>query len=274
MVKISIPSTAITGNSTGIFTSPLNKLWRAKILYNRYTSGKELNKGYTAKTPSDLSPNENHIEQDKYQQQWLSDSIERHKNEDSKLCELPKKIHNNKIILINPNTSPYTKIEIQCKPYEIEVSPDSNWASVKSMGRNNPFMFYTGGEDTISFDISWYSTKTTRDDVIAKCRLLESWTRADGYKSSPPTVLISWGSSDIFKDDTFVLTSAKYTLSNFQNSTRKDISRKKNADHIDLGLYPNCATQHLVFKKVTQGNNTHQDIIPKEKLYNISGIEL
>lgn len=273
MAKIKIPSTALTGNSTDVFTSPLNKLWRAKILLNRKLSGMPQNKG--DKTPvSKQSPYLNEHYREIHRLQLIRDSKERHKQEDNPLATLQKKQYNNQIIIINPNTSPYTKIVIQGMPHEVEVNPESNWATVKSMGRNNPFMFYTGGEDTISFDISWYAVQEDREDVITKCRLLESWTRANGYNASPPVLYLSWGSSNLFKDDSFILASAKYTLSNFQNSARKEVSRRVDSEHIDLKLLPNCAVQQLVFKKVTPINTTHEDIVSSNQLSKTKGIIL
>ena len=66
-------------------------------------------------------------------------------------------IPKNNIIIINDNVSPPISIVIQNRPNEVNINPQTNWVSIMSMGRNNPFMMYTGGEDTISFDISWYS---------------------------------------------------------------------------------------------------------------------
>lgn len=274
MAYIKIPSTGITlsGNVTEVLTSPLNKLWRAKILLNRKTSGMPQSDPYTKGMPKVSPPTNKEFQDAKKEEDFLAESS-RHLNEDTPLSKIPKRQYNNQIILINPNTSPYTKIVIQGMPTEVEVSPESNWAAVKSMGRNNPFMFYTGGEDTISFDISWYSVQKDREDVLNKCKLLESWTRANGYKASPPTLFISWGSSNLFKNDTFVLTSAKYTLTNFQNATRATRGKYTgNGEQIDLKLLPNCAIQHLVFKKVTPDNSTHEQIIPKERLLNTKGI--
>lgn len=274
MVKIKIPSTAVTGNKTGILNGPLNKLWRAKILLNRKLSGMPQNKGDVPKKIGRISPPINEHFQEINRLKLINEAELRHRIEDTPLAPQLKRTIHNQIIIINPNTSPYTKIEIQGKPGEIEISPDSNWASVKSMGRNNPFMMYLGGEDTVSFEISWFSTQKDRQDVINKCKLLESWSRADGYTSSPPILYISWGSANIFRDQAFVLVSAKYTLTNFQNSCRSNFDRRKPGNPIDLGLLPNCAVQKLVFKKVTSNNTTHDEIISRNALKTTNGVTL
>ena len=58
-------------------------------------------------------------------------------------------IPKNNIIIINDNVSPPISIVIQNRPNEVNINPQTNWVSIMSMGRNNPFMMYTGGEDTI-----------------------------------------------------------------------------------------------------------------------------
>lgn len=270
--RIKIPSTGLSGD-LDILTSPLNKLWRAKILLNRATS--TMPKADPDTSPqAKISPTINKKNQDNRRNYLIKNSELRHKNKDTPLVKPLSKTVSNQIILINYSESPYSKVVIQGMPSEIDITPDTSWATVKSIGRNNPFMMYTGGEDTVSFEISWYSIQKDRTDVINKCKLLESWTRADGYLNSPPIIGISWGNSDIFLNDSFVLVSAKYTLSNFQNSTRSNFSRRDPGNIIDLKLLPNCAVQQLIFKKVTSNNTRHEDIISREQLIKTNGVEL
>lgn len=174
--------------------------------------------------------------------------------------KLTSELIKNDIVIANLNVSPAISLVIQNRPDRLRVEPAATWAAVKSMGRNNPFYFYTGGEDTITFDISWYSIDADhRDDVVNKCRLLESWARADGYISSPPTLRIQWGNSGLFEDDLFILASAPYELTNFQNASRMMRRYDNDPDTgqritntvsqpYDLKLLPNCATQTLTFK--------------------------
>ena len=234
----------------------LNSAWRLLILKNRLTSGK---------TPSlsnlqDIDPAE----------ETPNTAAGKAKIEAQRAKILmPKKVTvnqptqkevNNQIIIVNflarVEGSGYDSVIIQGMPSEIDINPESTWATVKSPGRNNPFYFYTGSEDTVEFEISWYSNQPDRKDVIQKCRILESWTKADGYRASPPELWISWGSSHLFRDDTFILTAAPYTLSNFQNAYRLD----RNSPQVDLGLLPNAATQKLTFKRVSLDNLTTENI--------------
>ena len=175
----------------------------------------------------------------------------------------------NKVTLINISASPYIKLELQGLPMEVEFNPETTWSTVKSMGRNNPFYVYTGGEDTLSFEVTWYANDPNgREDVINKCKLLESWSKADSYTKSPPLIQILWGSSGIFSEDTYILHQAKYKLSNFQNAHRS----KDRKSIIDGKLLPNTAIQNLVFKKVTSDNQTSEQIISTERINNTKGI--
>lgn len=190
-------------------------------------------------------------------------------------------IPKNNIIIINDNISPPVSIVIQNRPNEISVDTQTSWVAVKSMGRNNPFMVYTGGEDTISFDVSWYSSDpNNREDILTKCRLLESWSKANGYRQSPPTLKISWGSSGIFDNDLFILYSASYKLNNFQDRYNSNFYNVKGDfinsinKSINLGLLPSLATQTLVFKRVTNKNLTHADICSPEKLQKVNSDEI
>lgn len=180
----------------------------------------------------------------------------------------------NEIIIINASVSPYQSIVLQNRPNELNIDPKSTWVTISSMGRNNPFLMYTGGEDNITFEISWFANDPQhRDEVIWKCKLLESWSRANGYLASPPVLNIKWGASDIFKDDDyFILESAKYTLTHFQDQAKK-YGADYGSDFIDLKLNPSCATQQLSFKRVTLANTTHEEIVPLSKLQGISGIK-
>lgn len=189
-------------------------------------------------------------------------------------------IPKNNIIIINDNVSPPISIVIQNRPNEVNINPQTNWVSIMSMGRNSPFMMYTGGEDTISFDISWYSNDPmNREDVLTKCRLLESWSKANGYNQAPPVLRISWGTSGIFDNDLFILYSASYKLNNFQDrysgsSIDTDKFSRSVTRTINLGLLPSIATQSLVFKKVTGKNLTHNDICSPEKLQKLRPSEV
>lgn len=134
-------------------------------------------------------------------------------------------------------------LQIQTVPLEMNVQPQSQWVTIPSIGRNNPFYHYTGGEDTLSFTLDWYSTKPNNSDVIEKCRQIESWSKADSYKAEPPKILLIFG--QLFKEDNWIVESAEYRLSLFSRQN---------------GMLPIQAYQELVLKKVTDKNTTQREI--------------
>lgn len=284
-----------------IFQSPLNKIWRALILINRATSpmakaeprnlGKvhdAKNLHYAKKGSFSLAQAQDPWTQNKVQAGLSNGAFSAEEMVELQAMDytaMNKELFEaikNEIVIANLGASPAVSLVIQNRPNELKVDPTSTWAAVKSMGRNNPFYFYTGGEDTISFEISWYTMDpTNRDDVVNKCRLLESWTRANGYSAGPPVLKIQWGGSGLFEDDLFILTAAPYTLTHFQNSART--GRYKHNEFgqrvvdsgmqvVDLKLLPNYATQTLTFKRVSTSNRTWEDIIPSSKLQRTPGI--
>ena len=283
-----------------IFQSPLNKVWRALILINRATSPMDkaepnkLGKVYDAQNAHVAREGSYSLAQT--QSEWYQniiaaktaginpDEVLKAKSVDYTIAnKFTSELIKNDIVIANLNVSPAISLVIQNRPDRLRVEPAATWAAVKSMGRNNPFYFYTGGEDTITFDISWYSVDADhRDDVVNKCRLLESWA-ADGYSASPPTLRIQWGNSGLFEDDLFILAAAPYELTHFQNASRMMRRYDNDPDTgqritntvsqpYNLKLLPNCATQTLIFKRVTKNNRTWEEIIPASKLQYTPGV--
>lgn len=277
-----VTQTIVKGQSSSIFQGPLNKSWRALLLYNRANSNMPKSEPLKGGKIDDINHHVATWESTSLAQRndpWTNAKrmspkdkpdfwVEATMEDNSK--KPTSSVISNQIVIINKNSSPPISIILQNRPTSINVNPMSYWVSVKSMGRNNPFMIYTGGEDSIQLEVSWFvNDPNNREEVITKCRLLESWTKADGYKSAPPTLKILWGSSGIFDNDTFILESAPYKLDNFQNSYRTN----RNGTQIDLGLLPQCATQTLTFKRVTTNNLTHVEIVTMEALSKTKGIK-
>lgn len=255
------PFIKATSNTTvsQITVGPATYAWRARILLNRLTSLKEqagpivdlgIRKG------SDGTNLNTTVSKAKAKVRAAQIKVPKPFVLDKPTVSTIK----NQIVIINPNVkvgnNGYQSLVIQGMPTEVNCEFENSWVAVRNTARNNPFYIYTGSEDTISFDISWYSIQPDRKDVIKKCRLLESWSKSNGYNSAPPELWLSWGSAELFKDFTFILVSAPYILGNFQNAYR--LNRKSNI--VDLGLLPNAATQKLTFKRVTKENLTHEEI--------------
>lgn len=135
----------------------------------------------------------------------------------------------------NQNPQP---LRIQTVPLELNVRPESNWAIIPTIGRNNPFYMYTGGEDTLEFTLDWYATDSTNpNQVIDACRWVESLQKADRYIDGPPRVKLIYG--ELYKYTTWIVKSAPYKLSLF--------SREK-------GMLPRQAYQEITLCRVTENN--------------------
>jgi hypothetical protein len=148
------------------------------------------------------------------------------------------------------------KLQLQTIPRSMNVNPQSKIVGIASMGRNNPHYHYTGSEDTISFEITWYANTPDseakpdlREDVINNCRWLESLTKNNGYLNSLPRIMIWWGRDNLlFSKSIWVLTAAPYDLSQFQAAHRNGTSI------IHTSLNPSLATQKLEFRRLTSHN--------------------
>lgn len=179
----------------------------------------------------------------------------------------------NEIIIFNMNSTDngYQYITLQNRPPELEFQGETAWATIKSFGRNTPMYHFTGAEDKIQLQISWFCNDPERPwEVIQKCRLLEAWSKADGYYAGPPILQIDWGGSGLFSNALFILTSANYILKNFRDGY---IDRRlEKPEWVDGKLYPMAATQELVFNRVSGTNPSHSSIYDPSKLEGIKGI--
>lgn len=295
---------------TDITTSELNKLWRAKILLDRATrpaktGGKSsitpeaklhknnirADRGVNPKTgitESSIRVDVNKAAREVEEQQkelqrkettvsFVEDNTpleERKIKYDKRNNEsLTKK----RIQIYNISSDPITYLELQTYPEKVSFQGESTWAVINSMGRNTPMYHFTGAESIIQLNISWYCDDPANPaDVLAKCKLLEAWSKGNGYISAPPILKLNWGDSELFKDELFILTAATYELSNWRGSVKQyDRKTKKLVlpkGYVDTNLLPAMATQELIFRRVSAKNLTHGDIISQELLNKTKGI--
>ena len=295
---------------TDITTSELNKLWRAKILLDRATrpaktGGKasitpeaklhknniRADRGVNPKTgitESSIRVDVNKAAREVEEQQkelqrkettvsFVEDNTpleERKIKYDKRNKEsLTKK----RIQIYNISSDPITYLELQTYPEKVSFQGESTWAVINSMGRNTPMYHFTGAESIIQLNISWYCDDPANPaDVLAKCKLLEAWSKGNGYISAPPILKLNWGDSELFKDELFILTAATYELSNWRGSVKQyDRKTKKLVlpkGYVDTNLLPAMATQELIFRRVSATNLTHGDIISQELLNKTKGI--
>lgn len=251
-----------------ITTSYVNKLWRGAIVLHRLTHlpHAKIQKVDPAKGHNTLINEKKRKTQEKSSDtKVITFSTEPY---DNLVKEKKTGQGSNQIILYNLTSKPYEYIVIQNRPNRLEFQGETSWAAIKSMGRNTPMYHFTGAEDVIQFNISWFCDDPEHlDEVVNKCRFLEAWTKANGYQASPPVIQIQWGNSEIFKDHFYILTSATYTLENFNDFIR--VGQRKGADG---QLLPSTATQELIFKRVSATNLSWNDILPESKMKYTRGL--
>ena len=304
--KLFEPYNKITAEPTvsSILTSEANKLWRAKILLNRATSGLPKDTAQTGKAynPNTGTGDGNILRQPQYNPVANKEFKERYRRfikngffnkqtfekddpytrEEIIISRQPLARHqdiqflesssNNQVIIYNlTSNGSYSYLVLQNRPSEVEFRGETSWARISSMGRNTPMYHYTGAEDILQFNISWFcSDPKNPAEVISKCRLLEAWTKANGYLAGPPLLKIQWGNSGIFDEHKYILTSATYTLKNFQSGHMD--RREKNPTYVDTKLFPMVATQELIFKRVSGYNLGYEDFVTEKDLHKTKGV--
>ncbi len=147
----------------------------------------------------------------------------------------------NQPYILNPATGEY--LVIQGLPLELSYSPDTQVATIASVGRNNARYQPTSSEDTLKFSISYYATEESAEDVLRSCKWLESLTKNDGFTKGHPEVMLIWGT--MFHRTKFILISAPYSMRLFDR---------------EKGMKPKLATQEITLKRLSDTNLTHKDI--------------
>jgi hypothetical protein len=136
------------------------------------------------------------------------------------------------------------KLFLQTIPVEIEVNAETNWVALAAPGRNNPNYQFSGSEDSLEFDITWYANTEGKDDVLKKCKWLQSLAKNDGYDNPPHPIKFVFG--DLFKSAKWIVFHAPYKLGMFDRSK---------------GMLPGLATQHVVLKRVTETNMSRTEFL-------------
>lgn len=96
------------------------------------------------------------------------------------------------------------RIEIQFTPKEISFNSQANNQKIEVIGRNNPLYHYTGGQDTLKFQLDFYADDEDREEVVKKVRWLQALRYNNGRRNRKKNVLIVWG--DLFNDPFYVWT--------------------------------------------------------------------
>jgi hypothetical protein len=166
--------------------------------------------------------------------------------------------------------SPANRLELQNVPLSLDYDFDNQIKAVVSPGRNNPFYFFTGSEDSLDFELSWYAAKQSRDDVIKAAKWLEGMSKNDGYRAGPKIVGLQWAGTSVtasqfqnedgsfsdslepshwdnqlFQFSTWIIKSAPYSMSLF---------------HKTFNMLPTLATQKVKMLRATPNNSSRAQI--------------
>lgn len=168
-----------------------------------------------------------------------------------------KKSKNSRDCYIVDLANPTNRMKIQNLPNLMSFDPGIKIVTMSSPGRNNPFQHYTGAEDTLDFELSYYAEEENRQDVINKCKWVEAMAKNDGYSGKPKLVGIFWTSPDnsiangtegvgaLLEEATWLIKSAPYEVTLF---------------HGDRGLMPTLATQKISLVRVSPHNRKREEI--------------
>ena len=153
----------------------------------------------------------------------------------------------------------YSKLILPFVPREVSYEPSSKFVGIATMGRNTPFYQFTGSEDSLKFEIDWYSLNKEdldRKNVINACRWVEALTKSNAYDDLPHRVKLVWGKNDLlWQDDLWIVTEAPYVLSQFTKGYKSD------GEFLDIGMMPAQAIQTVTLKRVMSNNRTTQEIL-------------
>ena len=135
------------------------------------------------------------------------------------------------------------KLEVQYIPTSFSTNREANLGEVAVVGRNNPKHHYTGGSNGFTLELDFYSDQKNREDVVAKCRLLESWSMNDGNK---PQELIRVTFGKFFKEnEVFRIASINVDYSLFSTAN---------------SMLPRIAKATVEFKLDTKFNRKSEDV--------------
>lgn len=135
------------------------------------------------------------------------------------------------IVILRP---PYEKLEFQFVPAEVKLNSKANNAKIEVVGRNNPRHHYTGGDDSFSLKLEFYSDVEERDDVIKKVRWLQSLRYNDGYAGPKRNIKVVMG--DMFQREIWIVDSVNIDMTNFDS--QKGFRPRQASVDLNMSLDP------------------------------------
>ena len=88
---------------------------------------------------------------------------------------------------------PFERVEIQFVPPNLNIQRTANLKEIAVVNKNDPDTIFTGGRETLKFQLDFYSDDLKKRDVIAKCDWLKSLTFHDGLKGDYRPIRVVFG---------------------------------------------------------------------------------
>ena len=129
-------------------------------------------------------------------------------------------------------------------PKELDYNPETSWAILKPYGKNTANYHFTGAEDTLEMEISWWSTDEDHLDILSRCKWVEAASKNDGDLGRPKLIRLIWG--QMFLKTQWIIFATSYKLTDFVPNR---------------GSRPSHATQKLVLKRWQEDNRTSEQIM-------------
>lgn len=136
------------------------------------------------------------------------------------------------------------KLGLMGIPKVLDYNPTIKHAVIAPFGKNNSNRHYTGGDDTLELELSWWAEENDRTDVISRCKWLEAMSKADGDFGRPHLTRLMWGT--MFAKSVWIITGAPYQMTDF------------NAEY---GMRPTHAIQRVSLARYNPKNSRTEQIM-------------
>ncbi len=133
------------------------------------------------------------------------------------------------------------RLQIQYCPLEIAISRAPNIQTVQVIGRNNPYYFYTAGEDILTLQLDFHAQQNNFKDVKDRCNWLRSKTYNEGMAKPPGKFKLVFGK--LFGNETWIIKGAVIKYSQFKNYT---IPQADGNYGLNTDYYPSQAYVDLI----------------------------
>lgn len=88
------------------------------------------------------------------------------------------------------NEADIDKLVLPFQPQELSWNPNNAFVEIAAFSRNVPDYQFLGSSQEFSFEIDWYFQDGSYEDVVKMAKMVDNYSRPDGYKRKPPMVML------------------------------------------------------------------------------------